>query len=143
MFGVPGTFRMRFHKVTSHEVGGPVFGQAALFLFSRSDDSNKRKDIGCFRCVGDGHFNAGSLWIVVGTEKVYPFPPEAGHYHDLVSKREISNATHRFLAKALIGAVMQVLELSILSVELLAPTRRILMVWPTPRSRSTTIDAPS
>lgn len=99
---------MRFHKVTSHEVGGAVFGQAALFLFSRSDDSNKRKDIGCFRCVGDGHFNAGSLWIVVGTEKVYPFPRQAGGQHDMVSMRDISNATYRFGAKALFGTVFQV-----------------------------------
>src|SRR5215831_4657730 len=109
MLGFPGTFRL-FHKLTSHEVSGPVFGQATVFISSRSDDSNKRKNIGCSRCVGDGHFNAGSLWILVGTEEVYSFPRQAGDQDDLVSKGEISNATHRFRAKALIGTVIQVLQ---------------------------------
>ena len=66
-------------------ISGPVFGQCTLFLSSSPDDSNKRKDIGCFRCVGNGHFNAGSLGIPIGTEEVYLLPRQAGNQHDLVS----------------------------------------------------------
>src|SRR5215472_18253440 len=71
MLGFPGTFRL-FHKLTSHEVSGPVFGQATVFISSRSDDSNKRKNIGCSRCVGDGHFNAGSSGYWLALKKFTP-----------------------------------------------------------------------
>jgi len=109
MLDCPGAFREKIHRVISQEISGPVFGQSTLFLFSSPHDSNKGKDIGCLRGVGDGHFNARSLGILVGTEKVYPFPRQAGDQHDIVSMRDISNATYRFRAQALFGTVFQVL----------------------------------
>src|SRR5205809_2509861 len=60
MLDGPGAFREKIHRVISQEISGPVFGQSTLFLFSSPHDSNKGKDIGCLRGVGDGHFNARS-----------------------------------------------------------------------------------
>ena len=65
MRGVQRAIGLRFHGFASHKVNGPVFRRIAVFGLSSADDFDKRIDIGRFRCIRNGHFDASPLGKLV------------------------------------------------------------------------------